>query len=55
MIAAVALAWTLANTCPAVDRYRSQGFTDQQIETIAKENSVPTWVIRWAKHHCRAP
>jgi len=54
MLTAVVLVWSLANACPAVDRYRSQGFTDEQIEVLAKENRVPAWVIKWARRHCRA-
>jgi hypothetical protein len=49
----VALSLSLSNCCPLVQQYRAQGFSDAQIEQIARERGVPRWIIAWAKRHCR--
>lgn len=54
MVMTIYLAWSLANCCPLVEHYRSQGLNDAQIEQLAREHRVPEWVIRHAKRHCRA-
>lgn len=51
--ATIYLAWSLANCCPLVGHYRAQGYSDAQIEAFAKEHGVPTWVIAYAKRHCK--
>lgn len=50
----IALAWSLTSVCPYVQSYRDQGMTDRQIEDKARGAGVPEWVIKYAKHKCRA-
>lgn len=54
MLAVFALALTLANACPAVEKGRAMGLTDAQIEQAARDHNVPAWMIVWAQRHCRA-
>jgi hypothetical protein len=53
MFAVIPLVLSLAATCPAVEKYRTMGLTDAQIESIARDHKVPAWVIAWAQRHCR--
>ena len=52
MLITIALAWSLSATCPLVESYRKQGYTDEQIEQGARERHVPEWLIALAKRHC---
>lgn len=52
MIASIVLAWSLATTCPLINTYRQQGYSDAQIESYAREHHVPEWMISLAKRHC---
>ena len=48
---AVVLAWSL--TCVPVNEARAKGYTDQQIETYARETlHLPDRLIRWARNNC---
>lgn len=53
MFLTLAVTWTLATTCPVVNHYREQGYTDAQIEAYAREHNVPEWLIALAKRHCK--
>lgn len=52
-LATIVLAWSLAHCCPLVSSYRAQGYSDAQIEAVAREASVPKWVIAWARRNCK--
>lgn len=52
MLSVILLAWTISNCCPAVTSYRSAGYTDKQIEELARSSGVPEWIILYAKKHC---
>lgn len=52
MLATLYLGWTLAAVCPRVDRYRARGYSDTQIEEMARAAGVPEKVITWARRSC---
>ena len=52
MLLTITLAWSLATCCPVVNHYRAQGYTDEQIETGARAQGVPEWLIALAKRRC---
>ncbi len=52
MLLTIVLGWSLANCCPVVNHYRAQGYTDEQIEQLARAHDVPEWIIRVAKARC---
>lgn len=52
---AIVLTWSLLEACPIVNRYRAQGYTDQQIEEGARSRGAPEWVIKIAKRRCSKP
>lgn len=52
MLLTVVLSWSLAHTCPLIESYRRQGYSDEQIEQGARERHVPEWIITLAKKHC---
>lgn len=53
MLLVTALALALSSPCPAVEKARAGGMSDQQIEDAARSRGVPENVIRWAKTHCK--
>jgi hypothetical protein len=50
---AVALGWALYS-CADIEKFRSQGMTDAQMESYAHEQHIPQWVINRAKAKCKA-
>ena len=54
MLFTVALAWSLAVTCPLVNEKRKQGYSDAEIEQMARASHVPEWLIAYAKKKCSA-
>jgi hypothetical protein len=52
MLTIILLSWSTANCCPAVNAYRAAGYSDPQIEQIAREHAVPEWLIAYAKKYC---
>ena len=49
---ALVLSWSLAVTCPLVDAKRKQGYSDAEIEQMARAVHVPEWAIAYAKRKC---
>lgn len=52
MLTTIALVWSLAVTCPAVEAKRKQGYSDREIEQMARAVHVPEWIIEYAKKKC---
>jgi hypothetical protein len=54
MLSIVLLTWQLSSICPLVRNMRNVGYSDAQIEEIARLRNVPEWVITFAKKKCGA-
>lgn len=52
MLLTILLAWSLAHACPIVEYKRKQGYSDREIEQMARAIHVPEWIIEHAKRRC---
>lgn len=46
------LPMTLKSVCPFVYGKQVEGWSNAAIEQLARDNKVPSWIIRWAKKNC---
>lgn len=52
MLSVILLTWTVSNCCPVLQSLRASGYSDTQIEQLARAHSVPEWIIKYAKKNC---